>query len=149
MTDKQILVLNKIVETAKAVTGIAFVGLYPDALAQIGQRFPAVVVYDGNEDAPNYDTGQQVRYEYTVELALYHEVNGFKNRIQDVLSLQNKLITSVITDLTLSGTVLAVLGHSVDKGYFQGTELADIGGYQGEVSKRLIKLRLQIKDSRN
>jgi len=149
MTDKQILVLNRVLAVAKATTGIVFAGLYPDALQQIGQQFPAVVVYDGNEDAPNYDTGQQVRYEYIVEVALYHEVNGFKNRIQDVLSLQNKLVTAIITDLTLSGTVNAVLGHSVDKGYFQGSELADIGGYQGEVSKRLIRFRLQIKDSRS
>ena len=71
MTNKQILVLNKIVEITDAITEVAFAGLYPEAIRSIGQRYPAVIVRDGDEDAPQYNAGQQVIYNYAVDVILH------------------------------------------------------------------------------
>lgn len=149
MTNKQILVLNKIVDIAKGIDGIAFAGLYPDALGSVGQKFPAVIVRDGNESAPNYDAGGRVRYEYLVDVILMQEVNKFNTRIESLLDTQNKIVTAIISDLKIAGTVLAVIGHAIDKGTDQDTLLEYSGGYQGELSSRVITFTIQMLDSRS
>ena len=147
MTDKQILVLNKIVETCQAVTGIVYAGLYPDNKHDIGQNFPAVLVEDGNESAPTYNAGQEVIYDYQVTIRLYHELR-LTNRIQDILSLQNKLLTAIITDLSLSGLVQIITGHSVDKGISYDDLPEGGAGYQSEITARNININMKIKDTR-
>jgi len=149
MTDKQILVLNKIVDLCKAVSGVNYAALYPDGIANTGQRFPACIVRDGDENAANYNTGQQVIYDYAVDIILHVEIRPGITRIQDVLSLQNKIITAVITDLSLSNLVHNVVGHSVSKGDNQETLLDSSSGYQGEITARVITFNLQIKDTRS
>ena len=149
MTNKQILVLNKIVEITDALTEVAFAGLYPEAIRSIGQRYPAVIVRDGDEDAPQYNAGQQVIYNYAVDVILHHEQRLGITRIEDVLAVQNKIITAVITDLSLSGLVHNITGHSVTKGENQSV-LPDTGaGFQGEITARVITFNLQISDTRS
>ena len=149
MINKQIIVLEKIKEIAESVAGIQYAGLYPDAIGNIGQRFPAVVIKDGNEDANRYNTGQTVMYEYNPQILLIHEVNGFNTRIRDILNLQAALITALITDLTLGGTVHNIQGHSIEKGTNQDilTEMA--AGYQGEITVNTITLNTIIMDTRS
>ena len=149
MTDKQITVLNKLVDIAASVDGIMFAGLYPDDMQNIGQRFPAVIVKDGNEDAPNYSTGQAVHYSYMPEILLITEVNTFNTRIRDILALQNKLVTALIADLTISGTVHNVNGHAIEKGVDQDLLSEFSAGFQGELSVHKITLNTTIKDSRS
>ena len=149
MTNKQILVLNRLAAIAKAVTGINYVGIYPEGIGMIGQKFPAVVIRDGDEEAPNYDAGQQIRYTYNVDLYLHHETRLGITRIKDILDLQTALITAIITDLTLTNTVAAVLGHSVSKGDNQNILLDTASGYQGEIAVRVITFNLLIIDTRS
>ena len=148
MTNKQILVLNKITELCRAIPGIAYAGLYPEAIGKIGQRFPACIIMDGNEDNSNYDLGQTVRYDYTVSVILHHEVRLGVTRIADILDLQNKIITAVATDLSIDGTVHCLVGHSVEKGSSLNVLADTASGYQGEISARTINFTIQIYDSR-
>lgn len=149
MTNKQIAVLDKIVEIAQAVTGIAFAGLYPDSVNNVGQNFPAVIVRDGNEDASRYAAGREVYYTYTPEVMLITEVNTFNTRIGDILALQNALVTAIITDLSLSGLVHNIQGHRVTKGTDQDILATATSGYQGELSVHTIQFDLLIKDTRS
>lgn len=149
MTNKQILVLNEMVRIAENVAGVTFAGLYPDSMQDIGQRFPAVIVRDGNEDAPAFSTGQNVHYTYTPDVIVIHEVNTFTTRIADILSLQNEIVTKLITDLSMSGLVHNVNGYSVSKGTDQDILAEASAGYQGEISVSVITLNLTIKDTRS
>lgn len=149
MTNKQILVLNHLAELAKAVDGINYVGIYPEGVNLIGQRFPAVVIRDGDEDAANYDCGQQVRYTYQVDMFLHHEIRLGVTRIEDILDLQNALITAVITDLGLARADVVVIGHAVSKGENQNLLSDTASGYQGEIAVRVITFTLLIIDTRS
>lgn len=149
MTNKQILVLNRLAALAKAVTGINYVGIYPEGIEKIGQRFPAVILRDGDEEAPNYDAGQQIRYTYNVDLFLHHEIRVGTTRIKDILDLQTALITAIITDLSLARSDVAVLGHSVSKGENQNLLGDTSSGYQGEIAVRVITFNLLIIDTRS
>ena len=148
MTNKQILVLNKIVELCKGISGINYAGLYPEAVGKIGQRFPACIVMDGDEDAPQYDAGQKVRYDYTVSVILHHEIRLGITRIADILDLQNKIITAVATDLSIDGTAHVLKGHSVNVGSSQNVLADTASGYQGEITARTINFIIQIYDNR-
>jgi hypothetical protein len=149
MTDKQILVLNKLVDLAKGVTGINYAGLYPEAVGKIGQRFPAVIVRDGDESAAQYHAGQEVIYDYSVDVILHVEIRLGVTRIADVLSLQNDLITAIITDLSLAGLVYNITGHSVSKGDDANVLADTASGYQGEITARAITFNFQIQDTRS
>ena len=149
MTDKQILLLNKIVETCKGISGVKYSALYPDGISKTGQRFPACIVRDGDENASQYDTGQRVIYDYAVDVILHTEIRLGVTRIADILSLQNSIVTAIITDLSLSGLVHNITGHSVSKGDSQDVLLDSGSGYQGEISARTITFNMQIKDTRS
>ena len=149
MTNKQILVLNEVVRLCKAISGINYAGLYPDAIWNTGQRFPACIVRDGDENAPNYNSGQQVIYDFYVDVILHVEIRPGATRIADVLDLQNKVITAVITDLSLSGLVYNITGHSVSKGENQNVLSDTSSGYQGEIAARVITFNMQIEDTRS
>lgn len=149
MTNKQILVLNEIVRLCKAISGINFAGLYPDAIWNTGQRFPACIIRDGDEDANNYNTGQEVIYDFSVDIILHVEIRPGATRIADVLDLQNKIVTAVITDLSLGGYAHNITGHAVSKGENQDVLLDTSSGYQGEIAARVITFNMQIKDTRS
>jgi len=149
MTNKQILVLNEVVRICKAISGINFAGLYPEAIWNTGQRFPAVIVRDGDEDAPNYNVGQEVIYDYAVDVILHVELIPGTTRIANVLDLENKIITAVITDLSLGGLAHNITGHRVSKGDNQDVLLDTSSGYQGEITARVITFNMQIKDTRS
>ena len=149
MTNKQILVLNKIVDLCKSISGIGFVGLYPEGIKSVGQRYPAVVVMDGDEDNANYNAGQQVIYDYIVEVYLHHEIKIGVSRIADILDLQNKIITKVCSDLNVNGTAHNVKSHRVEKGLVQNMLTDNAPGYQGEIGVRKIVFVISIKDTRS
>ena len=149
MINKQILVLNELVRIAKSISGVNYAGLYPEAVANIGQRFPAIIVKDGDESAPNYETGQRVVYDYSVDCLLHVEIRRGVTRIKDILDLQNEFITAVITDLTLGGYVYNITGHSVSKGTAESVLTDTSSGYQGEITVHNITFNFQISDTRS
>lgn len=149
MTNKQILVLNKLVEIAQGVAGVAFAGLYPDAISSVGQRFPAVIVKDGNEIEATYQTGRACDYTYQPELYIHHEITSFITRIADILALQNAILTAIIGDLSLVGLVDVLVGHEVIKGDSQNSLINTESGYQGEMTVHIIRLNMIINDTRS
>jgi hypothetical protein len=148
MTNKQILVLNKIADVIRAIPGIAYVGLYPEAVGKIGQRYPAVIIMDSDESAPAYNAGQEVIYDYQIDCILHTELRLGITRIADVLDLQNKIITAIITDLSLANYVHNITGHSVSKGETHNVLNDTASGYQGEITTRTITFNVQIRDTR-
>ena len=149
MTNKQILVLNKLVEIAQGVSGVTFAGLYPDAIGSVGQRFPAVIVKDGNETEATYQTGRACDYNYQPELYIHHEITNFTTRIADILALQNAILTAIIGDLSLAGLVDNIVGHEVIKGDSQNSLINTESGYQGEMTVHIIRLNMIINDTRS
>jgi hypothetical protein len=150
MTNLQYLVLLKLKEKLQAISGLNFVGIYPDDLDKIGQRFPAAMIKDSDEDIPQFNAGKQVRIAYTVKVIIYHELRLGYARIKDVLDLQIAVVNAVTSGLmTLDGTVTQCNGYSVAKGDLTPAPLADGSGYSGEVTQREIVFTFTLYDNRS
>jgi len=150
MTNKQYLVIQAAKTALQAITGIKFVGIYPDDYDKIGQRFPAIMIKDSDEDVPEFHAGKQVRINYQLTCILYHETRAGYTRINDILDLQTDILNAITSGLMdLDGTVTQCTGYRIPKGDLTPAPLADNSGYSGEVSQREFIFNFTIFDQRS
>jgi hypothetical protein len=145
MQDKQWIILEKIQDLIQEISDFKFVAFYPDDVQFLGNKFPAVLISDGQE---NFEirTGGLFESEYIVSLYLYHNVNI--NRIETILSLQNKIIGKLQDSLTNESTAVLIEVESVEKGdYSSVVDKFNVGWYPN-LTVRKINFKLMVCYSR-
>jgi hypothetical protein len=141
MTNKQYLVIAQIITVLDAVSAIKYIGEYPDDLSKIGQRFPAVIIEDGNETFDIF-SGNQYQDFMDVRLNLFTQVQIGKTKMKAMLDLQATINHALLADLTLAGTCIQIKPVSVEK--------SEMNNEQGQqISKRVMTYNIEIHDTRS
>jgi hypothetical protein len=140
MTNKQYLCILDIQGTIQAITSIQYVGLYPDDLSLIGQRFPAVIIEDGDE---TYDivAGNVYHCDMVVKVHLYIHLNTNTTKMKSMLDYQALINDAVLEDLTLGGNAVNIKLTEVEKETIENEP-----GVQ--LSHRILKYTVEIHDTR-
>jgi len=146
MTNKQFLILSKAMDIIKSVASVYYVGYYPDNVYSIGQQYPACILRDGDESDVDVLSGNTMTYAYSFDIILHHELNQ-NLRIEDVLSVQNDIVSAIYGGLESATGCVAITGHSVVKGDVQDAVLG--AGYQNEITSRIITFNLSVHDTRS
>jgi hypothetical protein len=145
MTDKQIIVLRKVIALLKADSTFKFVGWFPDDLNKGGQNYPYLLIRDGNEDVTT-SSGSRTDTLMIIEVWLYTNINV--NRIDAVLTIQNKISTILLKNQSLYNTCVQIEPVFIDKG--GDSEDIDLRapGYYYPVTVRRLDFTVQIYDER-
>jgi hypothetical protein len=143
----QYTILQTIKTICESVAGVAFVDFYPDAKYRVGQRFPAVIIQDGDEGEKNLIPGGCIHYNYAVPIMIIHELRSTP-RIEDILQLQKDIETAIYATLSLQSEPANILNISISKGGINEPLPFDLDGYDGEISQRTINLNLYVKEAR-
>lgn len=114
MTNKQYSAIQYIITKLKTIPAIRFVGEFPDDISKIGQRFPAIIIEDGNE---SYELKPGMVYWNTLEIALtlYIHLGNTKTKMQDTYILQQSVNDMVLADLQLGGYARNIKLTEIDK----------------------------------
>lgn len=140
MTNKQYPVISALKTLIQAISGIYFVGEYPDDLSKIGQRFPAVILEDGNE---TYDVfpGNQYKCFMEVRVNLFVHMQQGQTKIKSLTDLQADINDAVLADLTVTSTCVNITLTEVRK-----DEVTNEAGEQ--IARRVITYLVEIHDTR-
>jgi hypothetical protein len=139
MTNKQYLVIAEIVKQLKTVTGMVYVGEYPDDITKRGQKFPCCIVEDGNESFL-IKAGNKYDNTMLVHVHFYCQLIVGKTKMKNLLDIQALINNKILGDLTIGGTCLNSNLESVTKETIEN---------QGQmISHRIITYSVLIQDDR-
>ena len=117
---KDIIAQFKTAITAIGTSTFKEVGEYPFDVPNIGSKYPAALVEDGNEDKSSVEIqrNQSVTMDYLVPVWLYTQIN--QTRIATILDYQ-----VAIEDAILDDSMLTALGVKIDCISLLGVEKGD------------------------
>lgn len=93
---------------------LRFTGFFPDAVHLIGNRFPAVLVEDGDHPEYHMESGRRVQYTYLFHLWLYH--NLVPQRVITLNELTDRLIQTVLGETGFDSAIRNLQVVAVEKG---------------------------------
>lgn len=110
----QQLVISNLKQKLSSLTELAYIGEAPEGYRLIGEKYPAVLVADEGE-VITFKSGGRTQISWLIALYLYH--NQTNNRLQVLNELQNRILTSLLNDLTINNCVVTILPDvEVEKG---------------------------------
>jgi len=115
--------------------------LTEDNVVKIGNRYPAVLIKDGNEE---WEEAGGYRYDvgHFVDLYMFHNIN--QDRLERINEDQKAICDTIIDDGDLGGYAYCARIINVDKGdYYSGAFDPTRAGYNDNYSLRIISLRIQ------
>ena len=145
MTNKQIIVLREIKRILKDDTDAQFVGYYPDDVNEIGNRYYACLVQDGDE-ITDTNSGRRTNTEWTVSVWFY--TNVVKNRIEAVLDIQTAIMDAVLDNQSLGGKCVQIQPVDIEKGDYASDLDEYSPGFYSPMTIRKINFTIRIDDVR-
>ncbi len=146
MTNKKTAVLRKFKELIKALSGIEYVGWYPENIDRIGSNFPCVLIKEGDESLAEVQENLALRRVFMVHLYLYHNIAV--KQIIDIPTRQAEIEDAILDDVTLGGTADCSDWVSAEKGDWTDTFDPHTAGYSDNMSLRIITFEVILKDAR-
>lgn len=137
--------LKSILET-ELDTDVKYYGYFPDNVQMIGNKFPAILISDGDESR-GMITGTQI--EQMVSVAIYLYTNDVVDRIENALQLERKITDACLKDLTIGGTAILIEPAEIDKGGYSANPDKYSVGYYPNLTVRKLNFNVLIYDTRS
>jgi len=128
--------LNAIISDTEVFPYIQYVSYFPDSVQLIGNKYPAVLLRDGDEDMNLPSSGRRIEQNQTVVAYLY--TNYVVDRIENALQLQRIVIDALISDLTVGGNAIMISPVSIEKGDYSANPDKYNAGYYPNLTVRKI-----------
>jgi hypothetical protein len=147
MTDQQFICLEEIKSILSGLSSIKYVGYFPDDIKMIGNKFPAVLIRDGDTeyDLPVTNKGISI----VMQVVIYLYANYNVGRLENLLELERLILDEILFDITLNGKAIMVKPVAVEKGEYSETVSKYEAGYYPNLSVRKIYLEITIYDTRS
>lgn len=148
MTDKGWAMLSALkgILATQIATSAKYYGYFPDDVNLIGNKYPAILVRDGDE-SDTLNTGTYIEQDMQVVIYLY--VTDIVDRIKNTLALQRKITDACMKDLTVGGTAILIEPSIIEKGEY--SEIADKfnAGFYPNLTVRKLYFNVKIYDTRS
>ena len=143
MTNKQYVILARLKTTIESIGSSTFkyVGYYPFNIENIGNKYPAVLIQDGNESLADEQQNLSITKAYSISLWLYQQIN--QDRIETLLDRQTDIEDAIMDDAVLtalSNNADCILWTGIEKGDYQPTLDKYSVGYSDNLSIRKINI---------
>ena len=122
-----------------------FVGYFPHDVKNIGNRFPAALIKDGNEEI-SIMQGGLAHDDKEISVYIYNNYNGLETsqtEVEYILDLQNDAVYEILSDLRFNNSIDCVDLVNIEKGEWGETFDYYNAGYTDNMS--LIKLTFLVK----
>jgi len=148
MTDQEYLMLEELKSIIKLEldSDIGAVGWFPDNVSQIGNKYPACMICDGDEE---FLLGTGTRIENSIFVEAYIYDNKVVDRIKKILSFQRKIIDACQKDLTVGGKAILIEALTVEKGEYEEKLDMYLPGFYPNLTVRKITFRVLLYDTRS
>ncbi len=132
----QYQILTKVKDRIALVSGIKYVGFYPDDYKNVViTNMPACLVQNGNSTT-QFHAGRRNNNRMYISVMLYSDYSV--SRLEQVLQLQNDVIEAVIADIHYDSIVSNIFGYSVQVGDITDFLTPSTSGMNGNMTVRKI-----------
>ena len=148
MTDKVWAMLSalKAIITTEVGVSAKYYGYFPEGVQLIGNKYPAILLRDGDEETElNFGT----RIKRGSIIVIYQYTNDIIDRIKNALTLQRKITDACLKDLTINNTAVLIEPLTIEKGEYSETPDKFNAGIYPNLTVRKSYYNVLIYDTRS
>ena len=139
--------LLAIISDTQVFPYIHLTGYFPDDVKNLGNRFPAVLLRDGDGEEDLPDSSRRI--EQNMDIVAYLYTADQSDRIEKALTLQRIVADNCLIDLTVGSNAIMISPLRVEKGDYSGTLDKYNAGFYPNLTVRKYYFNLMNYDTRS